>query len=56
MAKVIANSGVTVELSGREADLIHQALQYSVRNNTAWDSPEDSDANEIIRALARGVE
>ncbi|GAB1326934.1 hypothetical protein [Streptomyces sennicomposti] len=52
MAKVIANSGLTVELSGREVELIRQALQYSVRNNTAW----DTDATEIVRALARGAE
>lgn len=56
MAKVIASSGVTVELSGRDVELIRQALQYSVRNNTAWDSPEDSEANEIVRVLERGAE
>ncbi|MFF1684472.1 MULTISPECIES: hypothetical protein [unclassified Streptomyces] len=56
MAKVVASSGMTVEFSGREVELIRQALQYSVRNNAGWDNPEDADANEIIRVLARGGE
>lgn len=56
MAKVIENSGMTVELSGREVTLIREALLYSVRNNAAWDSPEDGDANDLEQALARGVQ
>jgi hypothetical protein len=56
MAKVINNGGMTVEFSGREVMLIREALLYSVRNNAAWDSPEDGDASELEQALARGVE
>ncbi|HLL34182.1 MAG TPA: hypothetical protein VK545_09885 [Streptomyces sp.] len=51
MAKVIANSGVTVELSGREVALIRQALRYSVSANTDWFDTEDEEAREILRAL-----
>ncbi|MEU1254817.1 hypothetical protein ABZ445_16205 [Streptomyces chartreusis] len=56
MAKVIANSGMTVELSGRDVELIRQALQFSVNNNGEWYSADDADANELERILARGVE
>lgn len=52
MAKVIANSGVTVELSGREVTLVQEALIYSVRNNTAWHDADDEDAAQIERALS----
>lgn len=51
MAKVIANSGVTVELSGREVALIRQALRHSVSNNTDWYDADDTEAREILRAL-----
>ncbi|MEU3285612.1 hypothetical protein [Streptomyces longwoodensis] len=51
MAKVIAQSGVTVELSGREVELVRQALSHSVRNNVEWYDTEDAEAREILRAL-----
>jgi hypothetical protein len=51
VAKVLANSGVTVELSGREVELIRQALRYSVSANTNWYDREDEDAREILRVL-----
>ncbi|MGV9546818.1 hypothetical protein [Streptomyces ardesiacus] len=51
MAKVIGHSGVTVELSGREVELIRQALQHSVSNNVAWYDADDDEAREILRAL-----
>ncbi|MFD7776630.1 hypothetical protein [Streptomyces sp. NPDC059753] len=51
MAKVIANSGVTVELSAREVTLIRQALRHSISANTNWYDPEDGAAREILRAL-----
>ncbi|MDH6625768.1 hypothetical protein M2271_003579 [Streptomyces sp. LBL] len=56
MAKVIGSSGLTVELTGQEVELVRQALLYSERNNTAWDSPEDRIARELEQTLARGVE
>ncbi|MFF1625600.1 hypothetical protein [Streptomyces sp. NPDC058272] len=56
MAKVISNGGMTVELSGREVDLIRQALDFSVSNNGDWFSSDDEDARSIERSLARGVE
>jgi hypothetical protein len=52
MAKVVANSGVTVELSGREVELIRQALRYSVRNNAAWDDEDDRQADDVERVLS----
>lgn len=52
MAKVIANSGVTVELSGREVALVRQALSYSVRQNTAWDDEDDRQASELESILS----
>jgi hypothetical protein len=56
MAKVIANSGMTVELTGREVALIRQALVYAINNNGEWYAAEDADANEIVWALERGAE
>ncbi|MDX2575930.1 hypothetical protein PV332_10600 [Streptomyces scabiei] len=56
MAKVIASSALTVELSGREVDLIRQALRYSVDNNASWYSAEDADADVLERTLAQGAE
>nr|WP_159059623.1 hypothetical protein [Streptomyces antibioticus] len=56
MAKVIANSGMTVELTAREVELIRQALRFSVSNNGDWYAADDSQADEIERVLSRGVE
>ncbi|MEU3729963.1 hypothetical protein AB0E81_11220 [Streptomyces sp. NPDC033538] len=56
MAKIIASSGVTVELSGREVALIVQALRHAVDSYGGWDSYDDSEAADIEHALSRGVE
>jgi hypothetical protein len=56
VAKVITRSGLTVELSGREVDLIRQALQFSVANNGDWYFNDDADANELERTLAQGAQ
>ncbi|MFD4234269.1 hypothetical protein [Streptomyces sp. NPDC058542] len=52
MAKVINTGSVTVELSVQEVELIRAALSYSIRNNSAWDNPEDRKAGEIERVLS----
>ncbi|MFJ6237973.1 hypothetical protein ACIQH0_28285 [Streptomyces griseus] len=52
MAKIVNTGSVTVELSVDEVELIRAALNYSIRNNTAWDNPEDRKAAEIERVLA----
>lgn len=52
MATVIGRSGMTVELSSREVELIREALTYSVRNNTGWEPPEDSEATELAKVFA----
>jgi hypothetical protein len=56
MAKVIAQSGVTVELTGREVELIRQALRFGVDNYGGWNSRDDSEARELEHVLAQGRE
>lgn len=56
MAKVIAQSGVTVELSGREVALVIQALRHAIDSYGGWDSYDDSEAQGIEYALSRGAE
>jgi hypothetical protein len=56
MAKVIAKSGVTVELSGREVELIRQALRHSVSHNTNWNDTDDNDARELEGVLSESPE
>lgn len=55
MAKVTATSGMTVELSSREVELIRQALRFAVDSYGTWDGYDDSEAVELERVLARGV-
>lgn len=52
MAKVVANGGLTVELSAREVNLVRQALEFSVCNNAEWYSHDDSDAEALVRVLS----
>jgi hypothetical protein len=52
MAKIVANNGVTVELSGREVELVREALAYSVRNNLGWDDEDDRQANDLECVLS----
>ncbi|WP_425837423.1 hypothetical protein [Streptomyces fractus] len=56
MAKVIAHSGVTVELSGRDVELVREALSFSLRANTDWLDRDDEDARDILGILPGGVE
>ncbi|MEV5319127.1 hypothetical protein AB0K92_15980 [Streptomyces sp. NPDC052687] len=55
MAKVISSSGLTVELSAREVDLVRQALRFAVDSYGPWDSYDDSEANALERVLAQGT-
>ncbi|MBT2412674.1 hypothetical protein J7I94_19265 [Streptomyces sp. ISL-12] len=52
MAKVIAHSGVTVELTGREVELIRQALRFSIDNNGSWDVYDDTEAASLAHVFA----
>ncbi len=56
MAKIIANSGVTVELSAREVKLIREALRFAVENKGGWYPTDDADASDLERVLAGGTE